>query len=226
MLKRAITWLLAGWLLIGCGRTSSPPAALAPTLPAVPSVAALPDTPSVVPREPGQPATPADGAAPPAITPQTTSTVAVAPTDRAPSPTSSAAVPQSTPAPATPPSHQPPRAPVTLVRPAPDRPESFLIYGPAAGTPAPSTAGTPDRYQQDVRAASTGHLAARQGLPPGDIAVVGGDALEVPSGAPCGQADKVSAAGLRMGYEVVLEAGATRHRYVAVGGIGYYCGEL
>jgi len=31
---------------------------------------------------------------------------------------------------------------------------------------------------------------------------------------------------LSMGYEVVLRAGEKQYRYVAVGGLGYYCGEM
>lgn len=74
--------------------------------------------------------------------------------------------------------------------------------------------------------AALGHLAARLGVPAGDIGIVGGDAREVASDAPCGDSAKAGAAGLRVGYEVVLEAGGARYRYVAVGGIAYYCGEL
>lgn len=223
--RRLIGWLLAA-ALIGCGQVSAPLEAVASTTLVAPATA-IPAGDSSVSQTPHQPtstlsAPPASAVVqnrpdtqPPAVTP-----LAVAPTSPPPQPSRTA---QGTPALATRPAHEPPRTPIAPARLAPPQAESFLIYGLGA---AASGAGSPDQYRQDVRAATVGHLAARLGVPAGEIAVVGGDAREVASAAPCGGSAKVGAAGLRMGYEVVLEARAARHRYVAVGGMAYYCGEL
>ena len=61
------------------------------------------------------------------------------------------------------------------------------------------------------------------------IHVVGSGYLEVQIASPCGtgtmkQETEISAGGLSLGLEVLLDAGSTSHRYIGVGGLAYYCG--
>ncbi|MFQ6100614.1 MAG: hypothetical protein ACE5OS_05190 [Anaerolineae bacterium] len=118
---------------------------------------------------------------------------------------------------------------IATATPAQDRPEMFPIYGiiaPSDATP-PST-GSPEQYQNEVKEAVIADLAARLEVPVDAIRVVTSGYLEVPLASPCGAAAKDEAGavggGLVLGYEVVLEVGSARYRYVALGGLAHYCG--
>ena len=109
-----------------------------------------------------------------------------------------------------------------------ERPDVFPIYGVRAShstTPSRS----PDEYEKAVLEGVTADLAARLKISLGSIAIIRADYSEVQLAAPCGTTtaeDEAGAmpGGLALGYEVVLEEGGTQYRYVAVGGLGYYCG--
>jgi hypothetical protein len=78
--------------------------------------------------------------------------------------------------------------------------------------------------------AVTTDLARRLGEPVDRVRLVHSDYLEVPVASPCGvgtgkEGADDSAGGLSLGFEVLLEVGSARHRYVSVGGLAYYCGR-
>jgi len=113
----------------------------------------------------------------------------------------------------------------------PSLPEAFLIGGIQA-TPDSTPAGSeaPEQYRNAVVTAASADLAKRLGAQLDAINVVANDYLETQPASPCGIAAKSETgavgSGLSMGYEVVLRAGEKQYRYVAVGGLGYYCGEM
>jgi hypothetical protein len=117
-----------------------------------------------------------------------------------------------------------PGSTVVVPPPSQDPSDTFLIFGLRA-TPS----GSPEAYQQAVTEAAVEHLAARLAIPAEAIEVVARGYVEAQAASPCGLAPKAATGaaggGLAVGYEVVLRAGSVEHRYIAVGGRGYYCGE-
>lgn len=109
-------------------------------------------------------------------------------------------------------------------------PDTFPIYPfltPDLATPA--GARSPQAYQQDVIEAVTTDLAHRLGVPVESVRLVSSGYLEVALASPCGagtgkEAGDLSAGGLSLGFEVLLEAESAGHRYIGLGGLAYYCG--
>ena len=108
-------------------------------------------------------------------------------------------------------------------------PDVFPIYPlPSPNSPTPTGARSPEDYQQAVITAVTLDLVRRIEEPLEGIHLVSADYLEVQLASPCGsgsakEAADPSAGGLSLGFEVLLDAGGARHRYIGFGGLAYYC---
>lgn len=117
----------------------------------------------------------------------------------------------------------------TILVPQPP-PDTFLIYPLLSNDLATSaSARSPEAYQRDVVEAVTTDLTRRLGESLDSIHLVDSGYLEIQLASPCGAgsakgAADPSAGGLSLGFEVLLEAGSTQHRYIGVGGLAYYCG--
>ena len=104
-------------------------------------------------------------------------------------------------------------------------PDSFLIFGLGG---AKATAGEMDNeaYEQAIGTAVTTNLAERANTTAEGVSVDSIERTEVQRADPCGtNSDQTSAAndGLSLGYELLLTANEMTYRYVAFGGLAYYC---
>lgn len=109
----------------------------------------------------------------------------------------------------------------------PTAPAPILIYA-VQGQPV-STPPADRDYAQDVLRAVQADLAGRLGVAEGALALVEQRQVEAALADPCGSGLKVESGtlggGLTIGLETRLQAGEGEHRYVAVGGLAYYCGQ-
>ncbi len=107
-------------------------------------------------------------------------------------------------------------------------PDAFLIFGLGGGSK--DTAGEIDNeaYEQAVVTAVTANLAERTNTVIDSVSVDSIERTEVQRADPCGtNANETSAAndGLSLGYELLLTANEVTYRYVAFGGLAYYCAQ-
>jgi hypothetical protein len=135
----------------------------------------------------------------------------------------------------TPPSQATPTprpTPGSNIRPpaADDSADTFRILGLRGSSDAtPSFADPSTQYTDTVIEAVTADLASWLTVAIDSIQVVRNGFVEVAIAAPCGTTLKSEEgeqnAGLTLGYEVIVQAGDAQYRYVAVGGLGHYCGQ-
>jgi hypothetical protein len=116
--------------------------------------------------------------------------------------------------------------------PHPETPNVFPLLN--IKTPIEGTATeliSPDQYPEMVISAVIEDLSQRLNVRNEEIYLLANGYTETQSVAPCGltmidEETSPSGEGITLGYEVLLKVGNNNYRYIAIGGLGYYCGKF